>query len=134
MLCPVITGTILSDRADRLSGSAFRLGAVLEPALLLPFLRLIAGHFTASIELSIDGQTYRVTQDGYTARTGLPRICHEATVSLGVGNSSPSPVVYRAKPAPDDWSLLLAFAHRTYAPATEASRLKGAGAADDKDD
>lgn len=37
------------------------------------------------------------------------------------------PCATRAHPDPADWATLNAFAHRTYAPATEESRLKGAG-------
>ena len=40
----------------------------------------------------------------------------------------PSKRHLRADPDPNDWAALLAFAHRTYAPATEESRLRGAGA------
>ncbi|MEO0980892.1 MAG: DUF3726 domain-containing protein, partial [Pseudomonadota bacterium] len=34
----------------------------------------------------------------------------------------------RATPDPDSWTRLGVLAHRTYAPATDESRLRGAGA------
>ena len=50
------------------------------------------------------------------------------TIAVAGPLSSPRPQTQRADVDANTLATLNAFAHRTYAPATEASRLKGAGA------
>ena len=49
-------------------------------------------------------------------------------MTLGGQIDVATPIRSRAQPAPEAWATLNRLAHRTYAPATEESRLKGAGA------
>lgn len=118
LLCPLLTGCLMSDLGRR----DYSIGPVAVPILVLPF---VAGRGGAAIETA----SGTVTTDG------------ESVCFNGIIDESASRVIVaapmvmpdrldrsdRANPDPAAWATLLAFAHRTYAPATEESRLKGAG-------
>ena len=57
-----------------------------------------------------------------------PSFSDHTQITLGGQLTTPRPHVTRATPDPVCWDTLNRFAHRTYAPATEESRLLGAGA------
>ena len=103
-LCPLIVGVTLADHCFDVPPT---LGKIREPLLLLPYLAAC-----------------RLTHPGITAEAGV----HDLS-------SAPLAPAYddrRATPAsreiePEIWSALDRFAHRTYVPATDASRA-GAGA------
>ncbi len=129
-LCPIATGCALSDDAERLDGGGLRLETVARPILLAPFAGSCARHLETGIALnwgnvcvSTDGDALFVEGDPETE-------CATVTVSVGVqlGSGKPQAVCSRARPNSDAQATLERFAHRTYAPATEASRLTGAGA------
>lgn len=127
-LCPLVTGAALSDRAALLADGPLRLGPTAEPALLLPFAALCARAQGAPVTLTAPGVT-AITDGTSLALTGaLPPEATEITVSLGGTLQDPAPHQTRARPDPAAWEVLARLAHRTYAPATEASRLSGAGA------
>jgi hypothetical protein len=50
------------------------------------------------------------------------------TVSAPAQMLGPKEPVMRAQVSPESWARLSGFAHRTFAPATEESRMRGAGA------
>jgi hypothetical protein len=128
-LCPLSTGACLSDCADRLTGTSLRMRAVRAPALLLPFAAMAARELNQDLSLTWTG--VRASTDGATLRLeGDPLQSGPADVTLQPGLHSVAPCVpvSRCTPRPEDWATLNALAARTYAPATEESRLLGAGA------
>ncbi len=123
--CPVLEGAHLCDLGGR--GLPVSFEAMHQPLLLAPFL-LQAG---AGASISWPGCDVDVQADGLTVRGGnnCPASPVEVRIEAGAANA---PAV-RPKPGAVDiageiWEALGRFAHRTYVPATEASRLKGAGA------
>ena len=121
-----MVGAALSDRVDKNAS----LGPVLAPVLLLPVLAFMskAHGQPISVEVSsgqavLDGDAIEIEAAMDDAspvriRTGAP---HRSVVQA-------RPCQTRADVCDRTWALLDAFAAKTYAPATEASRLKGAGA------
>jgi len=125
VLCSVCVGTSIADEADC---DNLTLGPVSEPVFIAPFLCAI---------LDVD-------DDGYVIDWGNGR-CLVTSSDIRVEGALPvAPVAVRiarqaAEPAEDrrtdrvevddsTFSALAAYAHRVYAPATEASRMAGAGA------
>ena len=127
-LCALAAGTTLSDCASRLRTDSITLKNVTEPAILLPFAALAARQINATVTLGCEGVT--AVTDGTDMRVDgdWPRSATEVTVTKGGSLSEAQAVLTRSTPAPGDWAMLNRYAHRTYAPATEESRLLGAGA------
>lgn len=124
--CPVLEGAHLCDLAGAALPVSF--GAMHQPLLLAPFLMQADVAATIAwpgceVDVSADGLTVR----GDTAGAGSPQ---QVRVLAGTGAAAAQ---LRPRPGAVDiageiWEALGRFAHRTYVPATEASRLKGAGA------
>ncbi|WP_109312485.1 DUF3726 domain-containing protein [Ruegeria sp. AU67] len=127
-LCPLVTGALLSDCAHRLNSSPIAIRNVAVPALLLPF-AANAARFLATC-VSVDYDHALAETDGFdlSLDAPIPDRAHQVSVHLGGQLTAPAPHRTRAEPDPTDWGILDRFAHRTYAPATEESRLRGAGA------
>ena len=78
--------------------------------------------------------TEALTTDGTRlGGTSLPER-GDVDISFGGALETPRAPMSRATPAPEVWAALNAFAERTYAPASEASRLMGAGAGTNDND
>ncbi|WP_170763626.1 DUF3726 domain-containing protein [Ruegeria lacuscaerulensis] len=126
-LCPLMAGAALSDCALQLNEAAISLKDVAVPTLLLPFAANAARLLKACATIEYDG-TVAIT-DGYslTLATAVPD--HAQLVSIGLGGTLAETTSPRSRAIPDPlvWAALNQFAHRTYAPATEESRLRGAG-------
>lgn len=126
-LCPLSTGATLSDFAARAAQEPVIMRAVMRPALLLPFTAYVArktgGCFTITCEGSVaitDGQSLELARP-------FPSNAETLTIRAG-GHLIDQPAwASRATPAAGVWNTLSQLAHRTYAPATEESRLLGAG-------
>ena len=113
-LCPIIAGVTLADHAPFKVPP--RLGTVRAPVLLLPFL--------AAANLWCDESANFADRDDLDF----------AEVSLTHGpHDLPDPSPASRVIAPDVWAALDRFAHRTYVPATDASRA-GAGAGETDND
>jgi len=127
-LCPLATGTALSDCAAQLVQAPVQMGPVAQPLLVLPFAAMAARRLKRCVTVTTDGFT--AVTDGATIRiTGaLPNTASDLLVKAGGALEHPRPTQTRAEPAADAWDTLNQFAHKTYAPATEQSRLRGAGA------
>lgn len=128
-LCPITTGAALSDGAIDLNAETARLTHVVAPILLLPFVTSIAARSQRSVRVAwdagagiIDGSGVQVLGDMHMANASDVVIEPIDTVIPNAGAFT------RAIPQEADWRALAAFAQRTYAPATDASRQKGAGA------
>ncbi len=124
--CPIALGCLVADTQSVTNVVAIR---VKQPALLLPFVSLIAG--SDSIACKVNGVSITVCADGIDHETlelaelGLA----EATVSWQPQERGDFKCVTNSRASDDKEAIraLLRFADTTYAPATEASRL-GAGA------
>ncbi|CAD0186003.1 hypothetical protein RUESEDTHA_02908 [Ruegeria sp. THAF57] len=128
VLCPLATGCALSDSAEVLRAAPVTLTNVNAPALLLPFASNAARILNSGVSITIDGAEAQT--DGLTLHlTGaIPDQAQSVTVRLAEVAPPTQRQQSRATPDPAAWSVLTRFAHRTYAPATEESRLRGAGA------
>ncbi len=127
VMCPISAGATLSDRAILLPVGDIHLENVAAPLLMVPFLASAARQNGrtmrirwAQIECVTDGEGVSGREDDNSTA--------DAVISFDGVLGDARPTVSRGSPTPETWSALSAFADRTYAPATEASRLKGAGA------
>ncbi|WP_243614155.1 DUF3726 domain-containing protein [Shimia aestuarii] len=126
--CPLLLGCALSDRAAHLLKEPMRLEGVAQPVLLLPFIAMAARQTSQTLWVECDG-AHAVT-DGRGLAMTRPFVPKATYVEICVDGvlSAPRPHQSRAQPDAADWETLTGYAHRTYAPATEDSRLRGAGA------
>ncbi|WP_299948093.1 DUF3726 domain-containing protein [uncultured Ruegeria sp.] len=127
-LCPLMAGAMLSDCSDFLRSGPIRIREVAVPMLLLPFAANAARSLQAVI--TVTSGDFSAATDGVrlALRNECPAFADHVEVALGDGLTDPCSLQTRATPDPAAWKILNQFAHRTYAPATEASRLLGAGA------
>ncbi|CUH88753.1 hypothetical protein PH5382_02695 [Phaeobacter sp. CECT 5382] len=132
-MSPLIAGAAMSDCATHMeAGQVIEMENVSFPLLVVPFAGGAALRLGVPVSVSWEGA--RLTTDGQRlcvqgARTAIlaphaPQLSCAAPAEM-TGQSEP---VMRADVDPDAWEKLAGFAHRTYAPATESSRLLGAGA------
>lgn len=132
-LCPLLSGAALNDCADLLSQNReIRLKNVLHPILLVPFAAWAALHIKAPVAVSwlkvrfaTDGRALEIT--GPEGERDVPH-AEDVTCKTGGALANPEPPSERGRVSSTAWARLGEFAQRTYAPATEQSRLLGAGA------
>ncbi|MGI9489004.1 MAG: DUF3726 domain-containing protein [Geminicoccaceae bacterium] len=134
-LCPLITGAAVCDLAAEIAkGRVIELGATMRPLLLAPYVAgaakltgvaVVLDWDDVKMTLTPDGMAIEGNRDALMAR-GTERVrCRRADEQTNVPASEfvNEPAVPAAA-----WARLAALAQRTFAPATEASRLSGAGA------
>ncbi|WP_170787177.1 DUF3726 domain-containing protein [Ruegeria lacuscaerulensis] len=127
ILCPLATGAALSDHMGSLRTGEITLTNVAAPALLLPFAANIARNLKTPVTITVDGVEVVTDGPSLAMNPALPSDATLVKVALGGILTAPAACASRAVPDPAAWAVLNRFAHRTYAPATEASRLLGAG-------
>ncbi|WP_424973246.1 DUF3726 domain-containing protein [Dinoroseobacter sp. S76] len=134
-LCPLMTGTTLSDHAGLsdhvglVDAAELRLVEVAVPLLLLPFVASMAAQRDRCVTLTwTEGSAVTDGSDLSLATLPPPNTPWVTVAPGGALGAARLPRSSRATPAPEAWDTLNRFAHRTYAPATEESRRKGAGA------
>jgi len=134
MLCPLVTGAALCDRASEMAGGhAIILGPTLQPLLLAPYLAMAAKTSQATFALNWDGFESIVDSDNisWADDQTIPAEDNGQTVRCSrtnrMNSRSRAPVSALAVET-DVWDGLNRFALRTFAPATEESRIAGAGA------
>ena len=125
-LCPVITGCALSDSAAQLKQNGFQTGPMASPVLLFPFAAYAA---VGNGCITVEWPTGAAVTDGekLSIQGHLEPSCERMDISCGGTLENANQTYSRAAPDTSVWDVLNRFAHRTYAPATEESRLKGAG-------
>ena len=135
VLCPLCTGATLGDRAAALADALpLHLAATACPLLLLPFLAHAARGTGGAFVAGWEGVRVAVTGDALRLLEGdAAALATDATPRLEVAEAPAGATGPAAASAPvevDDgtWRRLAALAHRTYVPASEASRARGAGA------
>ena len=135
-LCPVLAGASLADVAERLGAAGeIVLRDVISPLLLVPFAGSCARRLGRPVSVAWSGLV--VTDDGETLRLdgAIERVPDERAdpvrcrAGADVGRTSGDPLarVTRARIGSGPLERLDTFARRTYAPATEDSRRRGAG-------
>lgn len=127
-LCPIATGAFLSDCARNLRSGPITMQRVAVPLLILPFAANAASELNCCVSVEIDGHVAATDGDNLICPDGLPEFAERITVHPSETAPSWRPRGAQMSPDPDSWNRLAALAHRTYAPATEESRLRGAGA------
>lgn len=134
LLCPLISGAALNDFADRITQEhPVQMTDMAHPVLVVPFAAWAALHIGCPVVVS--WQDVQMATDGYNLWINGPADQAGATradrvicaVSASKQHRMKAPELRGAVTA-HAWDSLHGFAHRTYAPATEASRLRGAGA------
>ena len=127
LLCPLITGAAISDFAHKLRDTPIRCGNIIQPILLVPFVATAAWQNGATLTLSCRGMT-AITDGRDLCITGAPPAgVDELTITSGGQLGTLGVISTRAQAAPATWAALGQFAQRTFAPASEESRRKGAG-------
>ncbi len=132
ILCPLLTGTAISDHASSITAEGITLEQVVWPVLLVPFAASAAR--LARTGFSVEWQGASLFTDGFGL--AIPHGCRglgdpfakRVSVSRKRGVRCRPLGMSRFYPTDPDWSKLEEFAARTYAPATDESRLLGAGA------
>ena len=140
-LCPLIAGAALCDRATEITGGrAIKLGKTAQPLLLIPYVAGAVKLTGATISIAWDNVVTTLSSAGESIEGGHKSLMVRSTqhvhcqlASQGEEPCEPDsdlalPVTTVNGLATPAWNRLAAFAQRTYAPATEASRLAGAGA------
>ncbi|MFV1463857.1 MULTISPECIES: DUF3726 domain-containing protein [unclassified Phaeobacter] len=132
-MSPLIAGAALSDCAVRLlERGKITMENVNFPLLAVPFMggaalrlgRPVAAEWQGA-RLATDGKRLCVQGSSETLHSRLAeRMVFSAPAEM-TGQQEP---VMRASVSNASWDQLGKFAHRTFAPATEESRLRGAGA------
>lgn len=129
-LDPIVVGTVCADLASRLAEGGAELGRVRQPLLLGFALSVVVGRTGNALVARWDDAVLALSPEGAGAVGGL--LADEATVVVEPGRvAAADPLIAPAAGwavDPEAWARLGAYAHRTYAPDTEASRLRGAGA------
>lgn len=122
-LCPLRAGLLLSDYRFAVDETGVTLGNLACPVLILPFLAL------SGQDMLISGADFSVTVGhGGWHGTLPPGGTVDMRVQTGHLSVPAQKQQTRVQLADDDRDRLMALAARTYAPATRASRLAGAGA------
>jgi hypothetical protein len=139
VLCPLIAGITLNDCADRLTAVHVQtMKNVAHPLLVVPFVAWAALHIKA--QLIVTWGNVRATTNGCDLHIEGPEDDLKAiqsdalSCSVAQGDQALTAPAMRGAVSKEVWANLNTFALRTYAPATEASRLLGAGAGETDND
>jgi hypothetical protein len=133
---PIAIGTGIADQAATLeSGGELAFAEIRQPVLVLPFIALAARVIGRAITVTHAGGVWPVLSDGL-APAMLAEVNHLAVttaITCRAGDQfsmMPSKRLPMARLDIDEaiWQRLQDLAHHTYVPATEQSRLLGAGA------
>ncbi len=131
-ICPLMAGAALSDSANALKSTEIRMKNVVAPILLLPFAAWAARTLNTAVTLGWAGGVVITNGAEYSLKAANDAALIDTTAlvtfRLGGTLAQPRPRQRRAHPTPAAWAVLSGLALRTYAPASDESRLKGAGA------
>ncbi|MFL4471808.1 DUF3726 domain-containing protein [Tateyamaria armeniaca] len=133
-LCPLAVGTTLNDCADRLGhGHVITAGSVSCPLLTVPFAAWAAIHLKQMVRVAYESVQIETDGDGIWVSDphNVINTSRADTVVFQRTRTRTDPAQrpgLRGHVTPEIWARLDTFAQRTFAPATDASRLLGAGA------
>lgn len=137
-LCPIIAGSSLCDAPSSIrERDGLPMDSVVAPLLLLPFVASVAGK--NGRDLAVEWRDVRAvcTPNGYRIRGETSDlVADRADMTLfrlqesgtRAGEDLTEANRQRVRCSDTTFATLDHFAHRTYVPETELSRLKGAGA------
>lgn len=132
-MSPLIAGASLSDSAKRLrERGRITMENVLFPLLTVPFMGGAA--LRLGVPVAVEWQGARLATNGHQLCLAAREEALNSEQADRLVFTTPAEMTDRKEPilrasvSESDWSRLSTFAHRTFAPATEESRLKGAGA------
>ena len=126
--CTFALGAGLADCAAGLRNGPAQFKDVKSPQLFLPFAAMAAKMLQGTVEIDCDGRCAMTNGRLLTLSDDFPDHASIVTVrviDVSLGTECP---MSRAMPDLEDWAQLEALASLTYAPATDESRLNGAGA------
>lgn len=125
-LCPLISGAFVSDRATALAADPMRFGPLVEPLLILPFAAAVSQRRQSPVTVTWDRVAAVLDGDAVSfAEDRLPS--GHLQIALGGQPGALRRQTQRAVMREEVWTALDQWASRTYAPATDASRARGAG-------
>ncbi|NIZ60223.1 DUF3726 domain-containing protein [Sedimentitalea sp. CY04] len=131
-LCPIQTGTALSDCAAQVASDGVEIRDLSNPLFILPFVAAVARLAKTCLLVTWEGAT--ITTDGNTVDLQLsvettPYVerADRLVIAQTAPMTMPTKLPCRANPRSQNWHDLNALAALTYAPATETSRRLGAG-------
>ncbi|MBK1869772.1 DUF3726 domain-containing protein [Aestuariivirga sp. YIM B02566] len=132
-LSPLVLASAIADRSAEIAEDTLTISAkVAEPRLLVPMLTSVAERLRRPLRLQLDGHEVVVGRDIAPALAALaePRTVDTILISaLPRGLDQASPPKTGGVTIPDElWRRFTALAALTYVPASEHSRLAGAGA------
>ncbi len=133
-LCPLICGPAICDRAVEIAaGREIEFGPMSQPLLLASYAAAAAKLIDGAVELAWPGIVLVATSDGIKIdgeRKALtvPSVEHVRCRRADRTDVPSSGSVVGCAVDAEAWRRLSALAHRTLAPATDESRLAGAGA------
>ncbi len=127
-LCPLLAGAALSDFASYFPEGGIETEAMWQPILMVPFAAALARNNGKPIAV-LWGETTAITDGDVLSLQGPMEAVAEAVhIAPAALETATARKTNRAKTGPQDWVALMQLAHRTYAPASEESRMSGAGA------
>lgn len=129
--CPLRIGAALSDTAETIAAGEGHRSIVAQPLIVFAIVGRAAAATGATFTVRWNGAEGVCGPHGFTLTAPSGVLADVATLTVSKGASSPAPVrgSLRASAVdPGSWSVLNRYASQTYAPATEASRQRGAGA------
>ena len=123
-LCPIRSGTALSDMARLLPADGVGLVGVLVPVLILPFAADVARALEGPVTVSWRDGILSLGPEGLPRAGGVEKLCRVQQTGLhlhagGPGLPAARPET-RARPNPDALAQLQVLAARTQAPAGES--------------
>lgn len=133
-LCPLICGPAICDRAAEIaSGCDIAFGPMMHPLLLAPYAAAAAKLTGGAVELVWPGVVLTIMAagiaiDGDRKALTAPCVQHVSCRRSDRTDVPSSGSVVGCEVEAEAWRRLSALAHRTFAPATDESRLAGAGA------
>ncbi len=127
-LCPITTGAAMSDHADGWADNTLQMEDVAQPFLLAPFAGASAKQLNRTVEIFWDGAVLSTDGDDLSIAGETHPEATRVSVKSGGTIGTPTQRCTRAVLPKEGFETLTKFAQRTYAPATEESRIKGAGA------
>ena len=129
-LCPLITGTLISDFSSRLLTNSITIRNVAVSTMIIPFVSLAARKLEKVLTLQLaDNFDSKCHLNGEDIELfgKFPTNKSDLVISVGGEIKQPKVKVSRVQPNPENWRILNELANLTYAPATEESRKLGAG-------
>jgi hypothetical protein len=134
ILSPILAGARFSDEAGVIGNAGLVLTFVLYPVVLLPWVAWTAHATGQAFEVLWPDARIRALPGGVDLAGRDAANCREAAnVNIGIIDAAlPGDACHEhrfgVEVEPSTWSRLLQVAHRSFVPASERSRLTGAGA------